>query len=960
MTPNELLVLLNELVSLLDISSILDSESFIKRVWDRSKELKLLQDDKKLTDCAIQLWNKTIQIKLDLNNKQVLKILAILKSICFHILHKNTLWKTEYKWEYLQLTTSLFKLWLDCDHSHHSRTELSLIMSEIKRFNQDYYQTEHIQCLASFQIKTLLRSYMYQSEYSSRYENWSESKSFFDKSSNMLSMLSSKDRQGETIYLYYITLDIGYALVKNNSSYNKRSSDILHWIICAFDKIFNSSNGGTETMLPDYLSQRFMKLIICICQKDNDILPDNRIYSSINTFDKVLNSENKTTTVIYYLAKIQLFLKSLSSSSSNDILKNKFEKEYFKMVENIKIGNHQDLALLSSIIRKINQHQYINVSNLMSSLDILIHRTENETNQTSIIDSSTLYLFKIYLLSELVLENHSRSIEFNKDILRHAMDDIYLVKEDIQLVDLSAIQLILWKTGDIFYHKKLYDLALPWYRYASSISESTFQGVNNTMILTRKLVFCYIHLNDINSTYDCLRKAIYYMNDDDDDDMNSTIQVENSILFIKYSLLQTKEVSKRKETLIIPILKNLIQSTEFKLDYFEDIFEYCYQYAKEGSVVKVILNYLFEYFSMIEKDNKNENQILLLFIHLLVFALKCIIHIKTNVYESVKKDGKSRTGKLNFNPISSYMNNVCQLLVTMNLDEMNNEVKLINDIEWMLQTSWNLGLFCFSAGRHEEGTLLFNIVNKLFPFFDILTKGFTVEQKRARTFLFTCAFLLICKHDVKDTEFYKLDEKEILNTLKYLRSSDKVGEMDAISILASLFETEIYVKQHQFHEAINMFKSLESMTESSFSILERMAGIILLDTECPLDDAFLVLKILHSSPLILQANIEDYAKWTCLFISVTVKRNELNDLYESLKTVIDHQMYKKAGFPQHELYYLIAIAWNEGMTCYLKSDPLGKCWCQIAFELLNNLKDKDKREQLSIQMKDACQLFQID
>ncbi|KAI9487518.1 MAG: hypothetical protein EXX96DRAFT_615288 [Benjaminiella poitrasii] len=202
-----------------------------------------------------------------------------------------------------------------------------------------------------------------------------------------------------------------------------------------------------------------------------------------------------------------------------------------------------------------------------------------------------------------------------------------------------------------------------------------------------------------------------------------------------------------------------------------------------------------------------------------------------------------------------------------------------------------------------------------------------------------------------------MDEEELLSALKYLQTGH--DKTDAIAVLACLFEMEIFVKQHNFNLAVDLFKSFGCSKEYSFSVLKRMAGIILLDTECPLDVAFLVLKTLHSSPLILETNVDDYAKWTCLYISTAVKRNDINGLYEGLKSVIDQQMYKKVRYPQRELYYLIVIAWNEGMTCYLKSDPLGEYWCKIAFELLRYLTDEGKKEQLSTQMEDACRLFQI-
>ncbi|KAI9487517.1 MAG: hypothetical protein EXX96DRAFT_82395 [Benjaminiella poitrasii] len=191
------------------------------------------------------------------------------------------------------------------------------------------------------------------------------------------------------------------------------------------------------------------------------------------------------------------------------------------------------------------------------------------------------------------------------------------------------------------------------------------------------------------------------------------IDMEDYILFIKYCLLQTKE---EKEITMIPIFKDMIQSSEFKLEYFEQVFELCYQYGQDGSLIKIVLGYLLEYHNTIKKDDKECIEQRIQFIHLLILALKCTIHIKTIVYETLKNDGISRTGKLDFRSIVSYMSNLCQMLImdldTKQLDTCQNNV-LMNDIEWMLQTSWNLGLYCFGAGRHEEGVLLFSIVNKV-------------------------------------------------------------------------------------------------------------------------------------------------------------------------------------------------------------------------------------------------------
>jgi hypothetical protein len=45
-------------------------------------------------------------------------------------------------------------------------------------------------------------------------------------------------------------------------------------------------------------------------------------------------------------------------------------------------------------------------------------------------------------------------------------------------------------------------------------------------------------------------------------------------------------------------------------------------------------------------------------------------------------------------------------------DSKTNQI-FMNDLEWLLQTSWNLGLYCFSAGRNSEGIILFDVISKV-------------------------------------------------------------------------------------------------------------------------------------------------------------------------------------------------------------------------------------------------------
>ncbi|KAI8097802.1 uncharacterized protein B0P05DRAFT_92144 [Gilbertella persicaria] len=187
----------------------------------------------------------------------------------------------------------------------------------------------------------------------------------------------------------------------------------------------------------------------------------------------------------------------------------------------------------------------------------------------------------------------------------------------------------------------------------------------------------------------------------------------------------------------------------------------------------------------------------------------------------------------------------------------------------------------------------------------------------------------------------------------------KVQENDAISILASIFEIQVYVGEKMFDKAYQLFELHENLPECSFSILKRMAGIIILQPHCPMDYTFLVVKKLHLSSKLSQLSIDDYAKWTRILVSVALKRNNSQDLFDCFVTILQHQLYKKAEYPQHQLYYLIVIAWNEGITCCFRSNPQGKNWCRIAFEILAYFnQDEEKKHALEEQMSDAYRLFE--
>ncbi|KAI8352081.1 hypothetical protein BD560DRAFT_449983 [Blakeslea trispora] len=170
--PKELSVLLNELLSFINHSSLIKNESLIELIWSRSKQFETahtsidhhlkdhLLDVKRLLELSINLWNITVDIHLFIKRAegQKMKILAMLKDTCFHIFKVNERWKQDEHWAYLQVTINTLKAWLECGDLEN--VDPSLI-DEMAEFT--------IKCssegLNSNNYKAILQSYIYQSEY---------------------------------------------------------------------------------------------------------------------------------------------------------------------------------------------------------------------------------------------------------------------------------------------------------------------------------------------------------------------------------------------------------------------------------------------------------------------------------------------------------------------------------------------------------------------------------------------------------------------------------------------------------------------------------------------------------------------------------------------------------------------------------------------------------------------------
>ncbi|KAK4516312.1 phosphoglycerate kinase [Mucor velutinosus] len=290
---------LEDLLSSLNATNLIDNQAFIKRIWDRSKQLEAAEND-----------------------DESRKLTQYVKDICFNVLCRDQQWKDTNSWTYLHIITALFKTWLDSDNIIYIEEKL---IKEMKKYNDIDLNSDLPDCC----IRDIIKCYIYQSEYASHSEKWPECTEFFEKATHLVLSMSSSDKCNEVAYLSYLVLDTATSMSK---SVSKSSVDVLTWVFDALAKILNCKG---SVSLPKYLHIALLDLIIHVCEKDTHILRCEAMKSALATFDEIFSQSMKTDTR-FYLSRIHIQLKAVSLLSES--LHKALQAEYFKMVENVVIA----------------------------------------------------------------------------------------------------------------------------------------------------------------------------------------------------------------------------------------------------------------------------------------------------------------------------------------------------------------------------------------------------------------------------------------------------------------------------------------------------------------------------------------------------------------------------------------------------------------------------------------------
>ncbi|KAI9358797.1 hypothetical protein BD770DRAFT_410109 [Pilaira anomala] len=581
-----------------------------------------------------------------------------------------------------------------------------------------------------------------------------------------------------------------------------------------------------------------------VCLKDDLPLKETQMIKALQVLEKSMPDQGNAI-LQYFMTRVFIVTKFHSVEAKS--LKQKIlQDDYFEVIEKMPIPQEDaELINLNVIIKKIVDSELISISKIMEGLDLLTQRSKNNTDVSSSPTEERIRIFKIKILSDLVVKLETPT-DFDPDILRLALDDIFLVKDDMNDIDLSVIQMILCRTGDIFYERKLYSAALPWYRYTWNIFRLPSAGSQNSITLISKLSSCYEKLNDFNMAYEYMQKCL------DDPLLTHPATAEDYLTYIKFAFLQDK------------------------ID------------QKIG---------------------------------------KAVIHIKTTVYEQLANDGRLRTQE----------------------DIEDSYFMFEDDIQWMVQTAYNLGLFCFNVGRNSEGAGFFQIIQKTFRVCHIVfLNSFTGVQIKVLKILSIC-FGVFSSYECFDQNNQLIPEvQSIINESDTLNQD--IMDPSLLHLMRSL-KINLCVRLTQFDKATDLFVNHCRSADCPFPILERMAADIVLDTKCSLENAFITLKNLQTK--LVANNIDTYAKWTRIFVSTVISRGVKHDIHECISTVVAQRVYENIKYPQNELYYLIVVTWNQGVAIAFElfSTREGYDWYRLAFTFLSFYRNVAKRKELENNMR---------
>ncbi|ORX98641.1 hypothetical protein K493DRAFT_299802 [Basidiobolus meristosporus CBS 931.73] len=273
------------------------------------------------------------------------------------------------------------------------------------------------------------------------------------------------------------------------------------------------------------------------------------------------------------------------------------------------------------------------------------------------------------------------------------------------------------------------------------------------------------------------------------------------------------------------------------------------------------------------------------------------------------------------------------------------------DITWFFKICWNLGI---KLARSQKLEPTYQYFEAALVFLNMFEKDQeNLEKRKICLFMCSASQILFARNVSKTTQraLKNIDEYHNLNSYKAKnipskRKNSEEGKEINEQLIVLRFEAKS--KLHLWDDLYGIVQHADSISEElNVQVFERIADIILKETECPLTVLLLITQAVLDN--ILKKELVDYVKFSHWFriIVMTAMRNDAEAAYQFFIQIQDIlKSCNKGDYPQTEIEWLTVTAWNKGIEFYGGSDiDKAKKWSEMAVSLLSHLNDKEGYEK---------------
>ncbi|CAJ0881143.1 8826_t:CDS:10 [Entrophospora sp. SA101] len=566
-----------------------------------------------------------------------------------------------------------------------------------------------------------------------------------------------------------------------------------------------------------------------------------------------------------------------------NLCSNIFEEAYFQLMKAAKI-TIDDLKLL------LNDAYFVSEFDTMMALrgmDILIEERLSDLRNIRYIEKAIIT--KFHIIGNIY---NFEKLEMEDDIIRSA--EITLGFEQRHGIVLghkvkTACQLILWQNGD-----RNYAPAKKWFTIA-------------------KLAICYLEEQAFADATEAVHKA----------------QTHEKNSAANFYILYHISMEKSQFDQAIQYLHDMCKGDGFQGNMLAMVANNSYQKSNKDVLAEALKEILIKYQNGEDVANTD-----------IFILLRCLIRMTLNSLSNTDAESSLKESICGYFEIALNILRPKEDFDSINSGNIKKrnqteKNKLLKDLEWLYKTAWNIGLeFCQKSeiGSDLYAIRLFNVSHSFLCEYPEETSEIA-NGKRLCIFTSLCGQLFLSRNEKYISKKKELLEQTILNIDKY-KKLKKVLEPLAQNdmVIITLFEFEAKVKLGQWDELMKILDSVEAYDfEVPSRIFERMAELLIIESECPSSVIFTTLQVLLDSFLKHeQIDIVQFSRWFRVLIITALAKKKQESL-QYFQQALDIINQGNSKYPEEEIQWLMVSAWNCGIDYYSANDfSNAKNWCEMA------------------------------